>query len=277
MYSPSYVHTNTSLHVPQELMNKVSILFSLLTRGPSWLLPSDSAPVLQYGSGPFCDFLAKIFGVHTPPFLWKMQFYFPLSSLLLHTFVKCSIFILSAIAQVVVYFLTVWLIHVTFSSSFLNYRVYHGYGGHQVYLFLGLCIYLFSFFLYSHSKERGTQFVSQRVMTEIKLLLLYVTPFQNVSLTIWPKAFIFLCKGLFCFILPRWQSPRQSLCVQLFGKFHFVRATPSTGNNKDIISCLSVGLPPWNNKTNLCIRIWKLLVRLSMRHSEKVLCYNNNN
>jgi hypothetical protein len=47
-------------------------------------------------------------------------------------------------------------------------------------LFLSLCIYLLSFFLYSHLKMTGAQLVSQRVITEIKLLL----PFQNVSLTI---------------------------------------------------------------------------------------------
>jgi hypothetical protein len=36
-------------------------------------------------------------------------------------------------------------------------------------LFLIICIYLVSFFLYSRSKTRGAQLVSQRVMTEIKL------------------------------------------------------------------------------------------------------------
>jgi hypothetical protein len=38
-------------------------------------------------------------------------------------------------------------------------------------LFLSICIYLFSFFLCSHSEMTGVQLVSQRVMTEIKLLL----------------------------------------------------------------------------------------------------------
>jgi hypothetical protein len=37
-----------------------------LTRGPGRLLPSDSAVVLQYGSGPSSDFLAKTLGVDTP-------------------------------------------------------------------------------------------------------------------------------------------------------------------------------------------------------------------
>jgi hypothetical protein len=38
-------------------------------------------------------------------------------------------------------------------------------------LFLRLCIYLFIFFLHSsHSKTTGAQLVSQRVLTEIKLL-----------------------------------------------------------------------------------------------------------
>jgi hypothetical protein len=59
--------------------------YSTLTRGPGQLLPCDSDPVLQYGSGPSSDFLAKILGVDTPLFLWKTQFYFLLSSLLLDT------------------------------------------------------------------------------------------------------------------------------------------------------------------------------------------------
>jgi hypothetical protein len=42
----------------------------------------DSAPVLQYGSGPSSVFLAKILGVNTALFLFNTQFYFPLSSLL---------------------------------------------------------------------------------------------------------------------------------------------------------------------------------------------------
>jgi hypothetical protein len=31
---------------------------------------------------------------------------------------------------------------------------------------------------------------------------------------------------------------------------------------------------PWKNKTNFCVRIWKLFSRLSVRHSGKVLCNN---
>jgi hypothetical protein len=127
--------------------------FITFTRGPRWLLPSNSAPGLQYGSGPFwpfSDFLAKILGADTPPFLWKKQFYFPLSSLLLHTLVTCI-----------------------------------------------KSLHLFSIFLYSHSKITGAQFVSQVLW--LKLNYYYVTPFQNVSLTIWPIALIFLSKSLFYF------------------------------------------------------------------------------
>jgi hypothetical protein len=35
------------------------------------------ALVLQNGSGPSSDFLAKILGVDTPPFLWKTDFFSP--------------------------------------------------------------------------------------------------------------------------------------------------------------------------------------------------------
>jgi hypothetical protein len=53
--------------------NISNVCHKCLTRGPGRLLPSDSAPVLQYGSGPSSGFLAKILGVDTPPFLWKTQ------------------------------------------------------------------------------------------------------------------------------------------------------------------------------------------------------------
>jgi hypothetical protein len=47
-----------------------------LTRGPGGLLPSDLAPILQYVSTPPSDFLAKILGVDTSPFVWNTRFYF---------------------------------------------------------------------------------------------------------------------------------------------------------------------------------------------------------
>jgi hypothetical protein len=59
-----------------------------LTRGPGRLKTSDSAPVLQCGSGPSSDFLAKILVADTPLFLCNTQFYLPLSSLLLHKHYK---------------------------------------------------------------------------------------------------------------------------------------------------------------------------------------------
>jgi hypothetical protein len=139
-----------------------------LTRGPSQLLPSDSAPVLQYGSGPSSDFLAKIFGVDTPRFLCSTQFYFPLSSLLL-----CK------------------------SSK----RV------------LSLCIYFLSSFIHIREQEEHSWFLN---VLWPKLNYYYMTPFQNVSLPIWPLSFhILMQRWLYVwFILPQWQSPQQSLCVQ---------------------------------------------------------------
>jgi hypothetical protein len=58
-------------------------------RGPRWLKPSGSTPVLQYDSGPSYDFMAKILYVNTPLFLFNTEFYFPLSSLLVHKSYKC--------------------------------------------------------------------------------------------------------------------------------------------------------------------------------------------
>jgi hypothetical protein len=47
-----------------------SIKNKVLTRRPGRLLPSDLAPILQYGNRPPSDFLAKILGVDTSPFLF---------------------------------------------------------------------------------------------------------------------------------------------------------------------------------------------------------------
>jgi hypothetical protein len=88
------------------------------------LLPSNSALVLQSRSGPSSDLLAKILGVDTSMFLWKMQFYFLLSLLLVHILVNCDIIMLSAIAQVVECLLMV--------LKNFHYHVYYGYGDHQI-------------------------------------------------------------------------------------------------------------------------------------------------
>jgi hypothetical protein len=55
----------------EQMMVRVAswITIHVLTRGPGRLLPSDLAPILQYGSRPPSDFLAKILGVDTSPFL----------------------------------------------------------------------------------------------------------------------------------------------------------------------------------------------------------------
>jgi hypothetical protein len=69
----------------------VQIRNKTFTRGNDWLIPSDWAPVLQHGSGPSCDFLAKLLSTDTAPFSWRTQFYFLLSSLLLHSLGKCNV------------------------------------------------------------------------------------------------------------------------------------------------------------------------------------------
>jgi hypothetical protein len=68
-----------------------------LTRGPGRLLPSDLAPILQYGSRPPSDFIAKILGVDTSPFLWNTRFYFTCSYL--QVYMSCSIVVLIAVLR----------------------------------------------------------------------------------------------------------------------------------------------------------------------------------
>jgi hypothetical protein len=50
-----------------------------LTVEPRGLRPSDSAPILQYGSAPSPDFLAKILCVDTELSLCNTRLYFPVS------------------------------------------------------------------------------------------------------------------------------------------------------------------------------------------------------
>jgi hypothetical protein len=131
------------------------------------------------------------------------------------------------------------------SKLFFYFHVYYGYGGHQIPF---KSLYLFIFFLYSHLKMTGVQVVSC-VMTKIELLLgntFSESLIDNLtsSLHIHMQRFVLFFHS---------SSPSQSLCLQLFGKFYFVRSTPSTGNNKYITTCLSVSLLPQKNRTNLCI------------------------
>jgi hypothetical protein len=93
-----------------------------LTKGPGQSLLSDLASFLQYGSGLSSDFLAKISGVDTPPFSWK-TFYFPLSSLLLHSLMRCYISVPLAIAQLAVHLLMVQLACVPFPCIFLFFII----------------------------------------------------------------------------------------------------------------------------------------------------------
>jgi hypothetical protein len=72
----------------QQLRRDNEYLKHYLRRAPGRLLPSDSAPVLQYGSEPSSDILAKTLGVDTPLFLCNTQSCFSRSLLLFHTYRK---------------------------------------------------------------------------------------------------------------------------------------------------------------------------------------------
>jgi hypothetical protein len=112
-----------------------------LTRGPGPLLPSDSAPVLQYGSGPSSDFLAKISGVDNSLFLCNTRFYFPLPSLLLcksdtsdHPFVFRNSSVGSILSTV--------------PAARVGFQ-------HLIYFFNSACTYFLSFFLRERRGDLG--------------------------------------------------------------------------------------------------------------------------
>jgi hypothetical protein len=87
---------------------------------------------------------------------------------------------------------------------------------------------------------RGMQSVSQHVITKIKILL-YKTFSEYLIVNLTNTFHILMQRWLYVwFILPQQQSPTKFVCARLFGKFHFVRVTPSTGNDWDTVSCLLV-------------------------------------
>jgi hypothetical protein len=127
-------------------------LFSL-TRGPSQLLPSDSALVLQYGSGPSSDFLAKILGVDTLWFLCNTQFYFPFSSLLPYKSSKRIVFPVCCCSSAGSLCVCLWCRTPGFSSQvicFFNHQVCNGCEGCKVsFLFQGFAfVYFLSSFIH---------------------------------------------------------------------------------------------------------------------------------
>jgi hypothetical protein len=138
-------------------------------------------------------------------------------------------------------------------------------------LFLILCIYLFSLFLYSHLKMTWAQLVSQSVMTEIKLLLR--NTFSECCTDNLTNSFHMLMQRFVLFFHGGRPTDRQ-LIVSLFFPVLGVALTKwNFPNNRTHFVGYSAAV---KNKTNLCVRIWKLFVRLTMRHSEKLLRYNNN-
>jgi hypothetical protein len=94
------------------------------------------------------------------------------------------------------------------------------------------------FFLCSHLTARGAQLISQRVTTEIKLLLhntfsecLIVIPTTNFHILTqrWLNVYSFMAT----------ESPTKFVCARLENST-LLGATRSTGNNKDMVSCLSI-------------------------------------
>jgi hypothetical protein len=71
------------------------------------------------------------------------------------------------------------------SFYFFNYRIYHGHGGHQI-SFISKSLHLSIYFLplFTFKKTTGAQLVSQRVMTETKLLLLRRVQKQRVQILV---------------------------------------------------------------------------------------------
>jgi hypothetical protein len=203
------------------------------------LLCSDTALVLQYGSGPSSDFLAKILGLDTSWFLCNIQFYFPLSTLLVCKSSKriaSSVHHCSSVGNMYVYG-GGDLGSVPKCVVFFNHQICNGCEGCKVSFFK--LLHLFYFFLYSHPRMRGALSISQRVMTEIKFLLR--NTFSECLIVDLTTSFHILTQQWFMFDLffHGDRDPIKFVCVRLENST-LLGGTPSTGNDKDIVSCLLV-------------------------------------
>jgi hypothetical protein len=90
----------STYNLPVQALEEEGTLASV-TRESGRLKPFDSSPVLQYGSGPSPEFLAKILSVNTLLFLCNTRFYFPLFHCCFISLKEVSALMLSAIVQFV--------------------------------------------------------------------------------------------------------------------------------------------------------------------------------
>lgn len=111
---------------------------------------------------------------------------------------------------------------------FFSHDVYNAFGAKNV-MFL-VCL----FFLFPYIQGQD-----ERVITEVQLLVLICNTLSECFI-ITNTFFNLMHMYFFIYSSTVAESPTKFVCATLCGKFHFVRATPSTGNNKDSISCLSV-------------------------------------
>jgi hypothetical protein len=97
--SPVCVHFVQRTHKNVNVKRKHTPERSTTERRPSKLVPSDTAPVLQFGSGTSSPSWPNILGVNTSLFLCSIQFYFSHSLLLCCKSHKRDILLLTAKAQ----------------------------------------------------------------------------------------------------------------------------------------------------------------------------------
>jgi hypothetical protein len=133
-------------------------------------------------------------------------------------------------------------------------------------------LYLFAFFLYSHSRTKGAQSVSQHERFLLLCFLRTVIIKHRKCLAFWSSRFAFHCIRIrvLIYTLSRpagnWLYLYHFLCLGLPLTFSKQSCTHKPCGGTLLL---------WKNKSRICVRIWKLVVRLTVRHSEKVLHSNN--
>jgi hypothetical protein len=173
----------------------------------------------------FCSMVCSFFVIHN--FIFHFLHCYFVSP------VKGSFLQFTIAAQLVVCMLMVWVTWVWFPGRLFFFITRSAMAVKAVkrHLFFK-SLHLFSFFLYSHSRMRGVQLISQCVMTKITLLL-HNTFSECIIVNLTTSVQILTQRWMYIwFILPRWWSPpKKFVCVRLETST-VLGATPSIGTIK---------------------------------------------
>jgi hypothetical protein len=168
---------------------KLKWLFNT-NKGPSQMLPSDSALAVQYGSGPSNEFLVRTSGVDTVPFFWIHDFIFQFVRWYFISLTEEAFIWFTVIVQLEACMTMVCVTWLQFPNRLLLLITRFVMAAEAIkshLFFKSSHSFLFLFPVFMLEKERSAADISYYD----KLNYYYLTPFQNVSLPFRLLAFTF--------------------------------------------------------------------------------------